>query len=230
MMIINAMPKTWKICSTCKDIYVVEDNQAGCPKCLEAKRREVRNNKYEKALAAIAQTLSNASSVGEAFDSTCQIIESMGFCLDESLKHHKESPVDYSDHKYFDDCHYCKFGGLQDDDEPCGICCNLTNDKTVLSSLWEPFGQQSDNSSYYEKARGAAKPSGAQLSRDDQNRRLRESRLGFSEPSADWENAGEVTVCLYDGQHWHRNGSEKTVEDLGIKQIHIYNQNSRIRF
>ena len=38
------------------------------------------------------------------------------------------------------------------------------------------------------------------ISGDDVNRHLRESRLGFSEPSADWNRCNEETRCIFEGQ------------------------------
>ena len=38
------------------------------------------------------------------------------------------------------------------------------------------------------------------ISGDDVNRRLRESRLGWSEPSPDWANCKKITRCIWGGQ------------------------------
>ena len=45
-----------------------------------------------------------------------------------------------------------------------------------------------------------AKADGAGVSGDDVNRRLRERRLGFAEPSSDWDQAGVIVHCIYPGQ------------------------------
>lgn len=45
-----------------------------------------------------------------------------------------------------------------------------------------------------------AKADRAGISGDDVNRRLRERRLGFAEPSSDWDQAGVVVHCIYPGQ------------------------------
>lgn len=45
-----------------------------------------------------------------------------------------------------------------------------------------------------------AKADRAGVSGDDVNRRLRERRLGFAEPSSDWDQAGTVVHCIYPGQ------------------------------
>ena len=44
----------------------------------------------------------------------------------------------------------------------------------------------------------------AGISGDDLNRRHRESRLGFAEPSADWKQAGHEIRCIFDNQIIHR--------------------------
>ena len=77
---------------------------------------------------------------------------------------------------------------------------------------------------YYTVTRGTVKPSG-QLSRDDQFRRVRESRLGYAAPSKDWENAGEVIISVFDGQEDTMEGRIRTVTELGINRVYNYQLN-----
>lgn len=54
------------------------------------------------------------------------------------------------------------------------------------------------------------------ISGDDLNRRHRESRLGFTEPSADWANAGREIRCLWDGQ------TITKLKSLTCKGLHLH--------
>ena len=64
--------------------------------------------------------------------------------------------------------------------------CGLTADDTTAD--------------YFNQARGHSMNGAGDVSRDDQNRHLRESRLGYQAPTADWQESHRVIRCIFPHQ------------------------------